>query len=104
VRIERERREFEALATVSYAHVSMGMGLAFTEIRPEYQAVLRSWIAELSGEQTGGPNAPAAGPESGVLAAIENLHQVLHELVDLLARKKLISENEAAGVLRRLSR
>jgi hypothetical protein len=29
----------------------MGMGLAFTEIKREHQDVLRSWIAELSGEQ-----------------------------------------------------
>lgn len=50
VRIERDMREFEATGVVAYAHVSMGMGLAFREVRPESDAILRSWIAELSGE------------------------------------------------------
>src|SRR5215471_5635055 len=46
VRLERELREFEAVAVVSYAHPSMGMGLGFTETRPESKMVLQSWIAE----------------------------------------------------------
>jgi hypothetical protein len=104
VRLERDLREFEALAIVSYAHASMGMGLAFTEVKPEHQTVLRSWIAELSGEQPGGREAPAAGPEAGLLATMENLRQAVNELVNLMARKKLLTENEAAGLLRHLLR
>ena len=104
VRLERSLHEFEALAIVSYAHVSMGMGLAFTEVKPEHQAVLQSWLAELSGEQPRGPEVAAPGLEAGLLQTIENLRQGLNELVNLLARKKLITENEAAAVLRQLSR
>lgn len=104
VSMERELREFEALAIVSYAHPSMGMGLKFTEIRPEHQAVLRSWIAELSGEQPRAPEAPVAGPEAGLVETIENQRHVLNELVHLMVRKRLITENEAAGILRQLVR
>lgn len=104
VNMERDLREFEALATVSYAHASMGMGLAFTEVKPEHQAVLRSWIAELSGEQPSAADVPAAGPEAGLLATIENLRQVVSELVNLMARKKILTENEAVGILRQLLR
>jgi PilZ domain len=104
VQIERDLRKFEALAIVSYAHLSMGMGLAFTEVKPEHQAVLRSWIAELSGEQPSGPEAPAAGPEAGLPATIESLRQVINELVNLMVRKKILTETEAAGVLRQLLR
>jgi len=104
IHIERDLREFEALAIVSYAHVSMGMGLAFTEVKTEHQAVLRSWIAELSGEQPRQPEAPPAGPEAGLLGTIENLRHALNELVNLLTRKKIITENEAAAILRQLLR
>lgn len=102
--MERDLREFEALAIVSYAHASMGMGLEFTEVKAEHQAVLLSWIAELSGEQPSGPDVPAAAPEAGLLATIENLRQVVNELVNLMVRKKVLTENEAAGMLRQLLR
>ena len=104
VTMERGRREFEALAIVSYAHPSMGMGLAFTEIKPEHQAVLLSWIAELSGEQPSKLDVAAAGPEGGLVATVENLRQVVNELVNLMARKKILTENEAVGILRQLLR
>jgi hypothetical protein len=104
IRIERDLREFEAEATVTYAHVSMGMGLAFTEIKDEHQGVLRSWIADLSGEQPPKLDAVPAGPEAGPLGAIENLRQVVNELINLMVRKKLLSENEAAALLRQMFR
>jgi len=104
VRIERDLREFEAEATVAYAHVSMGMGLAFTEIKSEHQGVLRFWIADLSGERPPKLEVAPAGPEAGLLGAIENLRQVLNELVNLMVRKKIITENEGAGLLRQMFR
>lgn len=102
VRIERDLREFEAEATVAYAHVSMGMGLAFTSIKEEHQGVLRSWMAELSGEK--GPNVDVSftGHEAGLLSA--NAGPVLNELINLMVRKKLLTENEAAGLLRQMFR
>jgi len=102
VRMERDLREFEAAAIVAYAHVGMGMGLAFTEIKPEHQSVLDSWIAELSGEQPPDLRGAAPGLEAGLTAAIKNQRQVLEELVNLLVRKKLLSENERAGLLRQM--
>ncbi len=104
VRIERDLREFEAEATVAYAHVSMGMGLAFQEVKREHQDVLRLWIADLSGEQPPKLEVAPAEPEAGLLGAIENLRQVLNELVNLMVRKKIITENEAAGLLRQMFR
>src|SRR5258705_4521519 len=50
VRLEREKKVFEAMAIVSYDEQSFGMGLAFTEVQPEHQSILPSWIAELTGE------------------------------------------------------
>jgi hypothetical protein len=35
----------EADAVVSYSHTHLGMGLTFTNVSPESQAVLQKWIA-----------------------------------------------------------
>ena len=104
VRLERDLREFEAAAVVTYALVSMGMGMSFTEIKPEHQAVLRTWIAELSGEPLPDQGTPESSPEEGVPAGVAHLRQVINELISLMVRKKLISENEAAGLLRQMFR
>jgi hypothetical protein len=104
IRIERDLREFEAEATVTYAHVSMGMGLAFTEIKDESRSVLRAWIADLSGEEPPKLEAVPVEPEAAALGAIENLRQAMNEFVNLMVRKKIITENEAAGLLRQMFR
>jgi hypothetical protein len=102
VRLEREKKVFEAMATVTYAQLSMGMGLKFTKVEPEHQAVLRSWVAELSGEASPKFDAVAAGPESGNLSTVLSLQQVLNELVSIMVRKKVINETEGAALLRKL--
>jgi PilZ domain len=35
---------FEADATVIYSHPSLGMGLAFRQVRPEFLTLLRKWL------------------------------------------------------------
>jgi hypothetical protein len=104
IRMKRDTREFEAAAVVAYAHVSMGMGLAFTEIKREHQDVLRSWIAVLSGEQAPEPAASATEPETGAIEANANMRLVLNELIYLLVRKKIITENEGSALLRQMFR
>jgi hypothetical protein len=37
---------FEADATVVYSNPSLGMGLAFRQVRPEFLARLRKWLRE----------------------------------------------------------
>jgi hypothetical protein len=104
IHMKRDARDFEAAAVVAYAHVSMGMGLAFTEIKREHKDVLRSWIADLNGEQAPDPAASATEPETGAIEANANVQLVLHELITLLVRKKIITENEAVGFLRQMFR
>jgi hypothetical protein len=104
VRLECEQRLFEALATVSNAHPSMGMGLAFTEIKPEHQAILQVWVAELSGERPAEPAAKTTEPDSEMPSTLLNLQQVLNELVNLMVRKKIINETEGTALLRKLFR
>ena len=79
-----------------------GNGLAFTEVKPEHQAVLQAWVAELSGGALPKFDLAATGPESGNLSTVLTLQQVLNELVSLMVRKKLINETEGAALLRKL--
>jgi hypothetical protein len=104
VRLEREQKVFEAMATVTNAQNSMGMGLAFTEVKPEHQAVLQAWVAELSGEALPKFDVAAAGPESGEISSVLNLQQALNELINLMVRKKVINESEGSALLRQLFR
>ena len=109
IRLERDGREFVATAVVVYAHASMGMGLAFTEMKREHWDVLRSWIAELSGEQPPDPvlaktGVPAPEPEAPTADTAASLRLVLNELIYLLVRKRIITESEASGLLRQMFR
>jgi hypothetical protein len=102
VGLKRGPDEFKAKAIVKYTLPSMGMGLAFTEINLEHQAVLRKWIAELSGEPLTEPAAVAVDTESEMLAASEKLRQVLNELINLMIRRRIISDKEGASLLRQM--
>ena len=104
IRIKRDPRDFEAGAIVAYAHVSLGMGLAFTEIKDEYRGILHSWISELSGDQSPQPEAPPEETDAQVDDSVANLRQVFNEFINLMMRKKIITENDAAGLLRQLFR
>jgi hypothetical protein len=104
--LERNQRTFEAEAVVSYSLQSMGMGLFFTGINPANDFLLNAWIAELSGEPAVQPKEPAelgAQMESN-LATITNLRQTMHELINLLVRKGVFTETEAAALLQRIPR
>lgn len=109
IRINHDGREFEAAAVVSYTHVQMGMGLAFTEIKPEHLNVLRSWIGGLSGDRS--VDQALSAEESARMsstATVErsgeaDLRLVVNELITLLVRRKIISESEAAGLLHQAS-
>jgi hypothetical protein len=104
VRIERDSNVFEAAAVVAYAQVPMGMGLGFTEVKPEHQALLHSWIGELTGEKVAEPQPAPAQLEINESSEIENLRQVLNDLINLMVRNRLISEEERSGLLRRIFR
>lgn len=82
----------------------MGMGLAFTDVRPEHQEILNAWVAKLSGKEPSALQPLSEGNEGNKFAAVENIRQVLNELIKLMVRKRIISEVEGAGLLRQISR
>ena len=49
VRIFKDGKTFEAEGRVAYALNAMGMGILFTKVSPENQALLDEWIRDLAG-------------------------------------------------------
>ncbi len=47
VRLTHESSSVEASGHVAYSQPNMGMGVTFTSIRPDHQAVLDVWLAHL---------------------------------------------------------
>jgi len=47
LRILRDQGVFEAKAKVVYCDPRFGMGLAFTEMKPDQRSLLETWIAEI---------------------------------------------------------
>ncbi len=103
VRIECDALEFQATALVIYAHASMGMGISFTEIRPEYKAVLMQWIAKLRGDVPAEPATFTPAPQTQAQEADAALRSVLKELITLLVRKKIFNEKEGAELQLQIS-
>jgi hypothetical protein len=99
VRIKHDSLDFQATAVVAYAHASMGMGVAFTVIKPEHETILRQWIANLSGVPLPEPEAAATDPEFEAKEAESNFRLVLTELITLLVHNKIITEKEGAELL-----
>ena len=47
LRILRDRGVFETTAKVVYCDPAFGMGLAFTDMRPDQRSILEAWLAEI---------------------------------------------------------
>jgi hypothetical protein len=104
IQIVKDHASFLALGRVLYATTGMGMGLAFTKIEPERLRVLEDWLRELSGE-----SAPAAGPieddflmASAAGSAGNEQRNVLNELIVMLIRKQVLTDEEGKALMKRL--
>jgi hypothetical protein len=47
---------FEAKASVLYTQPTLGMGLAFREVKPEFDAILRQWLQQSLDKQNAAPS------------------------------------------------
>ena len=55
IRIHKNGQFFEAAATVVYSQPTLGMGLAFRQVKPVFLAVLQSWLREALDKQNAPP-------------------------------------------------
>ena len=55
VKIFKSEEYFEAKATVIYANSTLGMGLAFREVKPDFRIVMQKWLL-VAAQGKFGPN------------------------------------------------
>lgn len=106
IRLTHDDKIFESRARVMSSSAGMGMGLLFTEIKPEELETLDVWIRELSGELL---PCEAELPEikSQQLAGTgSNIEQLvgLNELIIELMRTGVLSELKGKAILQKTSR
>jgi len=106
IRLTHDDKIFESRARVMSSSAGMGMGLLFTETKPEELETLDMWIRELSGELL---PSEAELPEikSQQLAGTgSNIEQLvgLNELIIELMRTGVLSELKGKAILQKTSR
>lgn len=110
VRIEKKGASFEAWAKVVYSLDSMGMGLEFDRVEPEQLWVLHEWLGAESGIMPPEMNLPAIEEEISPKhlasqAKSKDVHcEVLHELIQDLMGRGLVSVEKGEAFLLKLSR
>jgi PilZ domain-containing protein len=112
VNLTSERHNVHARANVVYAHRRMGMGLAFTEMTANQKANLSAWLGELSGETAKTTSTFSAITSNGQERVVAKagggsesagLRGAVYELVSLLEKKRVLSEEEVESLRERLS-
>ncbi len=96
VRIDLANRSFESAAKVVYALSGMGMGLAFAETSKEDQAILQSWVRQMSEGMV--PSWEATEPPVEKPAP-EREREFSRKLVSLLVQKGVLTEAEGYALL-----
>jgi hypothetical protein len=100
VRITHAQKTVELDGDVRFTQPSLGMGIGFHAVTPRQLGVLQSWIApqqpKAAGTGFGGPSEDAQRNHASLL---ENS---LGALVEILARKGVLSEEERRELLRDL--
>jgi hypothetical protein len=105
LRLTAEGKSFHAKARVAYCQIGVGMGLAFTTVEPEQLSTLEKWFAEIRGETQPEPDVLADEEQPLYRATAKNEeHYILEELLVLMMRKGLLTEEEGEPILRRLLR
>lgn len=106
IRVAQEHRSFLSEAVVVFSQSGMGMGLSFTTMAPSEQRKLKEWLQELSCE-TAAPAAPIAPHENPPPPKEEistSARNVINQLISLLIRKHVLSDQEGTELLRELFR
>lgn len=104
LRLTTQEKSFNTKARVTYSLFGVGMGLGFTAVGPEQLSILEKWFAELRGELQ--PELRLADEEQPPYRATANTeeHYVLEELLVLMMRKGVLTEEEGEPMLHRLLR
>jgi hypothetical protein len=100
VRISKDKRSFEAHATVIYSATGMGMGLRFDSMGAPQAATLKNWLAEARGEVVA--EVEAEETHTATFPSTDKA-SVLNELIAELMRKGVLNDSMGRQMLHRLS-
>jgi len=97
VKICREDAEFISAGAVRNAQPGMGMGIAFAEVSDTGRALLQKWVAERQWSSLSPANSDplAQDPEPP-----EYQETLARRLIELLHKKRLLSDGDVAVLLR----
>lgn len=68
VKIFKSDEYFEAKATVVYAHPTLGMGLAFRDVKPDFRMVMQKWLPAALQDNGPKPSATALSETAQILS------------------------------------
>jgi len=105
LRMTKEGKSVEADAVVACSKVGIGMGLSLTTVAPGHRALLDHWFAELRGEVSPAPHTLHEIKDVQASTILKtDADYALEELLVVLMRKGLLSEEEGEPILRLLLR
>jgi hypothetical protein len=101
--IEKDKTRFFAQARVLYSTVGMGMGLIFTVVEPAEVSILEKWIADLGGDRSHPETTQKTVENHASESSLHELRGVLNDIITMLVRKGILTDEESKTMLQRLS-
>ena len=104
LRLLKDGKTFRTKATVAHYNMGIGMGLLFTAMQPEQFCLLEKWFGEVHGDSE--PRRYELGNDEESPAGNSVKHSeryILEEMLMLMMRKGLLTEEEGQPILKRLA-
>lgn len=101
LKFSKGNESFEAQAKVIFSQIGMGMGVAFVSAQPSQIRTFQKWIQEISGTSAPLPEHETNEAASAGASQIDN-SAILSELILTLMKKKVLTEQEGKGLLKKL--
>ena len=103
VRLTKDKVTFEADAKVVISQVGMGMGVAFISAMPQQIRIFQKWLNDLRGKSSSESDvSEQTEKEAAQGNSMNEIWYVLNELLLVLVRKGVLSDDEGKAMLRKL--
>jgi hypothetical protein len=97
IALQKGKAKFETGGSVVYSQTGLGMGIAFSDLNPEQQAELETWLEEVAGDKRVVLENSVAPRKEGPVRSPD--HTTLVRMIHLLIHKGILTEAEGAALL-----
>jgi hypothetical protein len=97
IALQKGKAKFETGGSVVYSQTGLGMGIAFSDLNPEQQVELDTWLGEVAADKTVALENSTAPRKQGPLRSSD--HATLVRMIHLLIHKGILTEAEGAALL-----